>query len=87
MQILWKEVFGRDRPLTVDKFLYCYKPLEINQSLGFHQFTARGNDCRLIRTLVCLTETGRRNLSLSPVSGLDTLWTSAGTLLPLILGT
>ena len=52
MQILWKEVFGRDHPLTVDKFLYCYKPSEINQSLGFHQFTAKGNDCRLIKSLV-----------------------------------
>ena len=52
MQILWKEVFGRDHPLTVDKFLYCYKPSEINQSHGFHQFTAKGNDCRLIKSLV-----------------------------------
>ena len=26
MQILWNEVFGGDRPLTVDKFLFCYKP-------------------------------------------------------------
>ena len=26
MQILWSEVFGGDRPLTVDKFLFCYKP-------------------------------------------------------------
>ena len=26
MQILWREVFGGDRPLTVDEFLYCYKP-------------------------------------------------------------
>ena len=52
MQILWKEVFGRDCPLTVDEFLYCYKPSKINQSLGFYQFTARGNDCRLVRFLV-----------------------------------
>ena len=51
MQILWKEVFGRDRPLTVDEFLYCYKPSEISQSKGFYQFTARGNDCRLIKSL------------------------------------
>ena len=42
MQVLWREVFGGDRPLTVDEFLYCYKPSEINQSLGFHQFIARG---------------------------------------------
>ena len=51
MQILWKEVFERDRPLTVDEFLYCYKPLEISQSLDFHQFTVRGKDCRLIKSL------------------------------------
>ena len=41
MQILWREVFGGDRPLTVDEFLFCYKPSEINQSLEFYQFTAR----------------------------------------------
>ena len=51
MQILWREVFGGDCPLIVDEFLFCYKPLEINQSLGFHQFTARGKDCRLIKSL------------------------------------
>ena len=51
MQILWREVFGGDRPLTVDEFLYCYKPSEISQSEGFYQFTARANDCRLIKSL------------------------------------
>ena len=51
MQILWKEVFGGDRPLTVDEFLYCYKASEISQSEGFYQFTARENDCRLIKSL------------------------------------
>ena len=51
MQILWTEVFGGDRPLTVDGFLFCYKPSKINQSLGFYQFTARGKDCRLIKPL------------------------------------
>ena len=39
MQVLWREVFEGDRPLTVDEFLYCYKPSKINQSLGFYQFT------------------------------------------------
>ena len=43
--------FGRDRPLTVDEFFYCYKHSEISQSKGFYQFTARGNDCRLIESL------------------------------------
>ena len=51
MQILWKEVFGGNRPLTVDEFLYCYKPSEISQSEGFYQFIAKGNDCRLIKSL------------------------------------
>ena len=51
MQILWREVFGGDHPLTVDEFLYCYKPSEIHQSLGFYQFTAKGADCRLIKSL------------------------------------
>ena len=52
MQVLWSEVFEGDHPLTVDEFLYCYKPSEINQSLGFYKFTATGNDCRLIKSLV-----------------------------------
>ena len=54
MQVLWREVFEGDRPLTMDEFLYYYKPLEINQSLGFYQFTAREKDCRLIKSLVTL---------------------------------
>ncbi|KAL4634157.1 hypothetical protein ACB092_04G178400 [Castanea dentata] len=54
MQILWREVFERDRPFTVDKFLYCYKSSEINQSFGFYQFTTRGRDCRIIKSLVTL---------------------------------
>ena len=52
MQVLWREVFEGDRPLTVDEFLYYYKPSEINQSLGFYQFIARGKDYRLINYLV-----------------------------------
>ena len=51
MQILRKEVFGGDCPLTVDEFLFCSKPSEMHQSLGFYQFTARGTDYRLIKSL------------------------------------
>ena len=51
MQILWRKVFGGGRPLTVDKFLCYYKPSEIHQSPGFYQFTARGRDCRLVKSL------------------------------------
>ena len=49
MQVFWREVFGGD--LIVDEFLFYYKPSEINQSLGFYQFTARGTHCRLIKSL------------------------------------
>ena len=73
MQVLWREVFEGDRPLTVDEFLFCYKPSEINQSQGFYQFTAKGSDYRLINSLVSLTETERRSFSSSLVSGLGTL--------------
>ena len=52
MQVLWREVFKGNRPLTVDEFLYCYKPSEINQSLGFYQCTAKGKNYRLIKSLV-----------------------------------
>ena len=52
MQVLWREVFEGNRPLTMDEFLFCYKPSEINQSLSFYQFTARGKDYRLIKSLV-----------------------------------
>ena len=54
MQVLWREVFEGNRPLTMDEFLYCYKPSEINQSLGFYQSIARGKDYRLIKSLVTL---------------------------------
>ena len=54
MQVLWKEVFKGDRSLTMDEFIFCYKPFEINQSQGFYQFTAKGSDCRLIKSLVLL---------------------------------
>ena len=51
MQILRREVFGGDCPLTVDEFLFYSKPSVMHQSLGFYQFTTRGTDCRLIKSL------------------------------------
>lgn len=36
MQVLWREVFDANHPFIVDEFLYCYKPFEISQSLGFY---------------------------------------------------
>lgn len=51
MQVLWREVFNGNCSLTVDEFLYCYKPSEISQSQGFYQFTARGLNYRLVKSL------------------------------------
>ena len=35
--------------LTVDEFLYCYKPSEIKKSAGFYQFSSRGSHYSLIK--------------------------------------
>ena len=85
VQVLWREVFEGDRPLTMDEFLYRYKPSEINQSLSFYQFTARGKDCRLIKSLVTSDKNWKMSFSSSLVFGLDTLLRLAGIHLPPIL--
>ena len=51
MQVLWREAFNGNCPLTMDEFLYCYKPSKIIQYNGLYQFSARGSSCRLIRSL------------------------------------
>ena len=38
MQVLWHEALQGDRPITVDEFLYCYKPSEIKKFASFYQF-------------------------------------------------
>ena len=86
MQILWKEVFGGNRPLTVDEFHYCYKPSEINQSDGFYQFIARGNDCRLIKSLALSDRRWKMEYIFVFGFGQGTLWSLAGIPFLLILG-
>ena len=49
MQVLWREALEGNRPITVDKFLYCYKPSEIKKSAGFYQFSSRGSYYSLIK--------------------------------------
>ena len=51
MQVLWREFFERNCPFIVNEFLYCYKPSKISRSLGFYQFSTRGLDCKMIRSL------------------------------------
>ena len=48
MQVLWREALEGNCPLTVDEFLYCYKPSEIKKSAGFYQFSSRGSHYSLI---------------------------------------
>ena len=49
MQVLWREALEGDRPITVDEFLYCYKPSKIKKSAGFYQFSSRGSYYSLIK--------------------------------------
>ena len=42
MQMLWREALEGNRPITMDEFLYCYKPSEIKKSATFYQFSSRG---------------------------------------------
>ena len=49
MQMLWREELEGNCPITVDEFLYCYKPSEINRSAGFYQFSSRGSYYSLIK--------------------------------------
>ena len=36
-------------PITVDEFVYCYKPSEIKKSAGFYQFSSRNSYYGLIK--------------------------------------
>ena len=49
MQVLWCEVFEENCSITVDEFLFCYKPSKIKQSTGFYQFSSKGPKFSLIR--------------------------------------
>lgn len=51
IQVLWRKAFNGNHPFTVDKFLFCYKPSKISQSIDFYQSSARGSNCRLVRSL------------------------------------
>ena len=49
MQVLWREALEVNCPITVDEFLYSYKPSEIKKSAGFYQFSTRGSYYSLIK--------------------------------------
>ena len=49
MQVLWCEALEGNCPITVDEFLYCYKPSEIKRSASFYQFSSRGSYYSLIK--------------------------------------
>ena len=87
MQILWREVFGGYRPLTVDEFLYCYKPSKIHQSPSFYQFTARARDCRPMKSLASSDRKWKTEFFFISSFWAGILWTLAGIHLVVMLGT
>ena len=50
MQVLWREALEGNYPITMDEFLFCYKPFEIKRSAGFYQFSSRGSHYSLIKS-------------------------------------
>ena len=47
-EILWGRLSGRNRQLTLDEFLYCYRPHHIASSKGTYHFNAREKGLRLV---------------------------------------
>ena len=47
--MLWRKALEGNCPITVDEFLYCYKPSEIKKSTGFYQFLSKGPHFSLIK--------------------------------------
>ena len=49
MLVLWREALEGNCPITVDEFLYCYKPSEIKRLAAFYQFSSKGSYYSLIK--------------------------------------
>ena len=47
-EVLWGQLSGGHRSLTLEEFFYCYKPQEIPRSKGFYNFVCRWAALRLI---------------------------------------
>ena len=47
-EILWGNLSGGNRQLTLDEFFYCYKPHHISSSKGTYHFSVREKDLKLV---------------------------------------
>ena len=47
-KVIWGQLSGRNRQLTLDKFFYCYKPQQISSSKGIYHFLATKSSLRLV---------------------------------------
>ena len=47
-EILWGRLSGGNRQLTLDEFIYCYRPHHIASSKGTYHFNARDKNLRLV---------------------------------------
>lgn len=51
-KVIWDQLSGGNRHLTLDKFFYCYKPQQIHSSKGIYHFLARKPSFRLVSNML-----------------------------------
>ena len=62
VEVLWGQLSGGNRSLTLEEFFYCYKPQEIPRSKGFYNFMC--HQAALSQICLTLTVNGKLGFSL-----------------------
>ena len=47
-EVIWGQLSGGNRRLTLDEFFYCYKPQQITSEKGIYHFLERKMSLRLV---------------------------------------
>ena len=51
-EVIWGQLNGGNRRLTLNEFFYCYKPQKISSSKGIYHFLARKTSLRLVSDML-----------------------------------